>query len=459
MSMNRRIGVLAVAASLTLTALAVPATGIAAGIVPDSGVQAVSVPTVGETTPPELVPAGKLELSTTNGTPGSGAVKRLDLNGEQVGETQTLTESGSESCRTLGSAGGALLKFDGVLNSTPGKPVGFSKGSIGVKETSNETFCNQIDTTSIWTPVAETLVLALPASLADGFGPLRADAASLDVELRSSNSRILATASLGGTPVAYYELNTGTFQNNTPLIPGTNPLVTKSGMTSPGNVQWSIGDVDDSVTFDTLSIRAYKGAISLEGGGDGAPTGPTTIDLLGTAEEVLDCTNPSRTEGTTTATFVGNAGSGDGCTGEGFGVVLTNGENSTELLKPLDVDPDAQFVFDLEWTEAANTVWESDSPLVKRTTADFDGDGGNPPVTIAWCPDLVETTVGDDTFLVVDNVGGNPALVDQAPGFPTGGDTKQFACIISQKPTLDSTTDTLTIVEQVYVYGDIKLVR
>ena len=100
---------------------------------------------------------------------------------------------------------------------------------------------------------------------------------------------------------------------------------------------------------------------------------------------------------------------------------------------------------------------------MKRTKADFDGDadGSNPPVEIAWCPDLVETTVGEQTFLVVNNVAGNPELKDQAPDFPSTGtaDTKQFACIISQEPELDSTTNQLTVVEQIYVYGDIKLLR
>ena len=53
---------------------------------------------------------------------------------------------------------------------------------------------------------------------------------------------------------------------------------------------------------------------------------------MGTAEKVLDCTTNTISEGTTTASFVGNAGA-TSCTG-GFGVILNNGADFTELLKP-----------------------------------------------------------------------------------------------------------------------------
>ena len=81
-----------------------------------------------------------------------------------------------------------------------------------------------------------------------------------------------------------------------------------------------------------------------------------------------------------------------------------------------------------------------------------------------WCPDLVPSTVNG--FLVVDNVEENSKAVDQAPNYPAAEDpqprrrstTKQFACIVSQTPTL-AADGTLTVEEQVYVYGDIKLLR
>ncbi len=181
-----------------------------------------------------------------------------------------------------------------MLNTTPGKPVGFSKGSIGVKETASETFCNQIDTTSpnIFKPVPETLVLALPTGLTDpDFGALKATSASLDVELRNANSRILVTAKLGGATQANYELRTGTFVKpaTTSLVPDLPYEVTaKPGATKDSNVQWQIGTPDDGITFDSLSIRAYNGAISLEGKADADSTSTTSIDLGYVATDVVN---------------------------------------------------------------------------------------------------------------------------------------------------------------------------
>ena len=339
----------------------------------------------------------------------------------------------------------------------PYKAVGFRAGSIGVRETKSESFCNQIDTTSpIFTPqIAETLVLALPATLTDDFGPLVADAASLDVELRSSNSRILATASLAGNPVAYYELNTGTFQNATPLISGTTPIVTKSASTSPGNVQWNIGSADDVITFDTLSIRAYRGAISLEGGGDGGTAKPTTIDLLGTAEEKLACGESVDETGTgvVSGITVRRLTPTDSTSCEAFDVVLTVDGDTFTFRKPLDRDLDAEFILDYTW----------DVPLGENTTVDG-------VVTPAPRPDYAsyldfevpegrgEFELGFCALPIVENgilLGVDPhqSIVDLETV-----DGVQYACIGVSTTEVGEKDGkpVLKVAEQVYVVGDLR---
>ena len=430
----RRTGAPALVAAVALAVSTIPAAGLASGLFAGSGASTAAVPAAmpaaAQLTP--SAPAGTLSLTTAAST---GQVDWVDSDGvAALPAPQILTQN--SNC-LLSQRDSSLLEIQGLVGTGVTNRAGFKYGKIGVVETSFSPLCYRVDKTT-FASQSEMLILKLGSALVDDFGPLLATSASLNVELSKPSARIQATATgPNGLSETFTSPSTCTTVNN-------------------GNCLWKISP---SVPFDKLTLKPTSGSFSLEGGPD---AGPTTFVLVGTTEDVLDCENTTIVEGTSTATFVGNAGA-TGCEGAGFGVVLTKGDDFTELVKPLGVDADAQFVFDLKWTEDANVDWASSDPLVKRTTADFDGDaeGSNPPATIAWCPDLVSTTVGDDTFLVVEDVANNTKAVDQAPDYPGAGtdDTKQFACIVSQTPILDSATDVLTVKERVYVYGDIKLQR
>jgi hypothetical protein len=443
MPINRRTGVLAVAASLTLAALAAPTTGIAAGIVPDSGVQTVSVPAV-DVALAELVPAGQLKLTTTNGTPGTGSVEFVDLNNKRVGDSQQLTESGSESCKTLGT-NPTLLAFDGVLTTTPGKPVGFSKGSIGVKETSSETFCNQIDTTSptTWLTgkfVPETLVLTLNSGLTDpDFGTLKATSASLDVELVNKDSSVLVTAKLDGATQATYTLKTGKW-----AVPGTDLAAATKG----SNVQWQVGAPDDGVIFDSLWIATDKGAVSLEGGADlqTPPTQPTTITLGYVGDDVVEGCDALVPGGGNTARvqYLGSVSADEPC--DSFNVVLSATNDEVRLLKPRDpANPDAQFIFDLTWTLPVGTFSPAALPkaLINFELADSIDN------TLPFCPPTAY--VGED-LKGFTSLAGIDDFEDR--GVP-GSEGTQYGCVGGRLVTSDGTT--LTIRDKVLTVGDLRM--
>ena len=414
----RRTGAPALVATLALAVSALPSAGVASGLFTGSAAPTVIVPAA--TAAPTTQPAGKLVLNTAS----PATVTRLDNGGNPVG-SQGLKEGADCAIDTDQS----LINFSGILTNKSGTKsptvAGFRSGSIGVRETRLEQFCNQVDTTTpIWTPMSETLVLGLnPAIVKDDFGPLKAKSASLQLRLRTTSVTISATATLDGAPVV---IPNATFTSSA----GAGSLVT-----------WTISSGSD-FRFDTLSLKADKGGFSLEGD---AATG-STFDLMGTAEQVLPCGGSISEAGSGTApgvtvTQLDATGCGS------FDVILKSGPNEAEFLKPLDKSANAQFILDFVWTvDPANTT-EAGQPLLPETTIDYDADRNSATavdVPLRWCAGVVRSASGAVTGITSGE--------DQDEALAL----KQFSCILSQDSIVkaDGGKDTVTVKQQVFLLGD-----
>ena len=169
-----------------------------------------------------------------------------------------------------------------------------------------------------------------------------------------------------------------------------------------------------------------------------------------------------------TVTRLGNA---DGASAVCVPYRFTNGEGTNgqfaELLKPLNSEKTAQFLFEFTWTVQASE--STTSSLIPMTRVDFDGPLGtaDDETVIPLCPALEDATFdpdgagGDDPIgpvPVVAGIAGLAAAPDQGAGIPG----KQFACVVSQ--TIDPATtggvidkNKFTVTEQIYAYGDIFL--
>ena len=355
---------------------------------------------------------------------------------------------------TLGTDS-TLLKFDGTLNGSaaPGG-VGFNGNAIGVAEKAGAsgTSCSQVDSVG-----SETLTLALGTDLPAG---TLMSGATLDVEFKGA-ATVTGTAFRGTTQVGSWARTC----NDGAADSGPD---SKSG----DNCKRTFGAPSGDVYFDKLVLSVQNGSFGLEGGADWAD--PDAHRSVITLVNAIDCNTSTKLDGsggtpTVTATRLDNATAGSKCSP--FVYAFTNGDKEAEFVKPLTDQPDAQFLFDFDWTiDPANTS-NPGEPLVNQTTADFDGAGGNAPVTLTWCPDLVKNSKG---YWVVKNVKDNESAPDQAVDYPAKEveitpeqeDTKQFACIVSQQatfvpgdanvpPTTNDKDDKVLVHELIYVYGDI----
>lgn len=390
MRSNRRVGVLALAASLALAAATVPAV----------------VPAAADTV---KGPVGQLVLTT-------GAVDAVTYGAD----TQSLSTTGT--C-DLASTGKDLLTFKGLQGSTVRK-VGFKDDSIGVIETSTTSLCNKVDVISFTS--TETLEVKLGADLKFGGQPVAASSATLDVEVRSflgSKARIQATATLAGNPVPV-----GTFE----LQQGS----TACNVSDNGNCKWTITPTG---LFDTLQLKVLKGSFSLEGGAD-AGTSPTTFDLVSDVNKVFTCA-PGTTlvDGTTTVEYIGSVQAGQ-CVA--FGAKLTVKDTEVQFLKPLDVDPTAQFVVDVDWKLPGAA-----SPSTTLPPAFVDFEVGTPNETeLLFCPDYVYKSDGSLGITNLDLL-----TEDYEPDLKN----KQFACISTRSATVSGSE--VTISDKIFLIGDAKM--
>ncbi len=134
---------------------------------------------------------------------------------------------------------------------------------------------------------------------------------------------------------------------------------------------------------------------------------------------------------------------------------LRNAPSSARFLKPADQQSTAQFVADFVWT----VPWTPGTTALAPTTVDFETPAAGTVLPIGWCPDPVYSgtvTIGGVTVPKLVGIATpltNAAApdLDEAPG-------KQFACVGAQSArAVDAATDTVTVVEQVYILGDIAL--
>ncbi len=355
--------------------------------------------------PSEWVGAGQLTLS-----PGSGTVSYGD-------QAQSLAQSGT--C-DLTTSGADLLGLAGSINGSA-KKVGFRNGQIGVQERLTS-FCNLVDVYSSKGP--ETLSLSLGSDLVGlGDRPLLADSATLKLSVSSlwwRKAEVQAKTLLDGAEVGTFSLAQGA--GDCDVHDGAVCALTMAG----------------AGRFDEVQLTAKQGVFSL---GDSS-----TFDLVSEVDKALDCTaNSTFGKDNATVQYLGNA---DGTECTGFGVVLTAGDDEVQFLKPLDVDPSAQFIFDVQWT----TDVAGPAAQVPGVTIDFEAYGPGSPVQVddlAFCPEFLYS--GDELVGIQD-----PADLGSLEDWRGDLPGTQFACLADPR-SVKIGADTVKVEDQVFLVGDAKM--
>lgn len=306
-------GLTALFAALAVIAASFPLGGLSAGLLglAPSVAPAASVTTVASSAP---INAGTITLSTTK---AKGVV-------EWGGLTQEFKSSGLGQCALTPIAGGsALLDFVGHIGSIS-SAAGFKKGLIGVYEFNqqggppwNAAKCDQVDAGS-FTP-SETLGVHLGSDAKDTFGALVATKATL---------RLLANSKPGSAVATLVDAEGNALSRESISWSKTGAL----NLTMHGE-------------FSGVLLKVTKGSFSLTG---------ATFDVASQADDFF-CTPGSddtfTNEDGVTVEFIGNA---DGSPCEGFGIKLgRDGDAQVHFIKPLDVNPEAQFIFEVPWDTIA----------------------------------------------------------------------------------------------------------
>ena len=332
----------------------------------------------------------------------------------------------------------------------------YASGSIGVKEKKTGTSCYQVGAPS------ESLELGLGQGLRTALGPgAVATSAYLDVELKGS-ARILATARLAGVVVGTFELQSG-YSAGLPPVASTAPFVCSTGADSGpadherDNCRWPIS-ADDGIYFDTLTLAALKGSFSVEGGSDGsvlpsAPLSTPKASILEIAPDTVGCGGSTETalavgaQPEVTVHRLDNVGATP-CSAVPY--ALSTAPNSARFVKPLTIQPTAQFVWDVTSlfpSTAATTVL----PDIKIDYETPDAAGASPLVQLGWCPGA--NAVDDPALFPGYTAAQVATLPDQDDFVGT-----QFACVISRTAkAVAGNPDQVSVRDLVYVYGDAKM--
>ena len=394
----------------------------------------------------------------------TGSASRITLNtaAGQQGAAQTLAPAASCGVN-LGATTAQLLTLRGSLGGTPSETLAsYASGSLGVKEKKSGTSCYQVGAP------AESLELGLgPAARAAVGADALMASAYLDLELKGS-ARILATAKQGDLEVATFELQSGT-SVGLPAQATTTPFVctgrADSGPDSGAsdNCRWPISvpswlGADDGVYFDTLTLKALVGSFSVEGGADGsiqpaAPLSTPSASILEVAPDTVACGGST---GTTVAVGakpevtifrLDNVGPTP-CSAVPY--ELSTGDGSARFLKPLDVQPTAQFVWDVT-SLFPSTATTTVLPDIKIDYETPDAAGASPLVQLGWCPDA--NAVDDPALFAGYTAAQVATLPDQDDFIGT-----QFACVISRTAkAVAGDPDKVSVRDLVYVYGDAKM--
>lgn len=364
---------------------------------------AVALPAAADN-PTEWVDGGTLSLN-----PAAGKVTYGD-------QTQTLSTSGS--CNL--STSGALLSFSGSIGSA-GKPVGYKSGSLGVQEIL-ASYCNLVDAYSTKGP--ETLTLTLGSQLVNFAGrPLRVGSATIPLTVSSllgKKAKVEAVALLKGAQV------------------GTVTVKQGAGACTVGDGGVCALTIGGSFQFDTLRLTAKNGLFSLRGA--------ASFATLSEVDKELDCTDSTLTEDNATVTYLGTFDdSGAGC--PGVGVVLTAEPQVVSVTKRLDVDPTAQFVVAVDWTDSN----PGSSPSVALKGVKITFEPGTTETPLGFCPTFLYDTAGE--LAGVQDAADLAALTSDYESAVPG---IQFACLGAPR-TADVGPGSVVIHDEVFVYGDAKM--
>jgi hypothetical protein len=347
----------------------------------------------------------------------------------------------------LTSSGPSLLKFSGSLSdATPF--VGFYQDSIGVVADPAGS-CNMVDAPSSATGTPEVLEVSLGDALT-GLGgvPLLAKSATLDLEVKQygwasidNKAEVLATILRDGTSVGTATL----VQGAGPTGDGT----TYCDVSDTHNCSWNIelGSDDIPIPFDTIQLKAVKGAFSLEGGSDSkndSGAKPTTFDLVSVVDAMMDCgDNATLTKDGVSVTRLANADPSDNCTE--FGATLSFKEQEIHFLKPFDIDPSAQFIVDVDWSIPPTP----DSPAFSVPTPKINFEDGSGFKDMGYCP----TSLYDETELKgVFGTGMTSSLTDMLPAVSG----VQFACVGAPRSITADPTG-VKVKDKIYLLGDARM--
>lgn len=431
-----------------------------------------SVPTVA--VDPSLQPGGFLVLTTGPGSVGAVTYKKPGV----PDVTQALSATNCAMTTTP-----SLLGFKAFVNGNP-STVGLRNGSIGVKDgTSTSMACGRVSTTSTTT---ESLQIDLAVGRPSGSVKPVATAAFLDIEVKG-NARIQAVTSLNGVPNGVYELQAGSSIGSAPTLLSsvssddthvTNPNC--GAVIDPydddgyrDNCRFAISvpswlGSDDGNVFDSITLKALSGSFSLEGGADGtiSPAPPATFPQRGSifelSESVLSCGDTTSlpvngAQPGVTITRQPNATNPANCDPVPF--TLTHADKSFTFLKPI-TQQDEQFTISATWPMANRGGTTGDLPV---TNYEFTlGLFGPRPIT--WCTAPTFAKDGNGAFVRdangsliltgISDLATQPDLEpDTTPGAMPG---KQFTCLATSNAVMDETTGQLTVVQQIYLTGDVR---
>lgn len=350
---SSRLTALGAALAVAAAALPVGSLGSGAGAVVTplrTTVAAVQTPVVSSAP----VSAGTLTMTTSK---TKGLV-------QWGGLSQGFASSPLGNCRLVSTEGSAaLLDFVGQIGNLTSS-AGFKNGSIGVYEFKhqggppwNAAQCNEVDDGSFTS--SETLGVHLGSDAEDTFGALIATRATLQLVANTSKGSLRAT------------------------------LVDDSGNAlSTRSITWSKKGAIDAGSFtgefSGILLKVTKGSFSLTG---------ASFDVASQADDFF-CTEGSddtftNDEGVT-VTFIGNA---DGSPCEGFGIKLgRDGDAQVHFIKPLDVNPEAQFIFTVPW----DTVVLTEPSMLPEVFIDFEVPYPNGPNEreMPYCPDYLFDETG-----------------------------------------------------------------
>lgn len=419
-------GFTALWAALAVAGASLPFSGsVVSGLPPGP-----ALTTVASTAP---VSAGTLTLSTDKWT---GVVTWGELR-------QEFSSGGKGNCEMKPEAGSDdLLDFVGHIGKLSSS-AGFKHGQIGVYEFKkqggapwNAAQCSEVDAVSF--TKSETLGVHLGSDAQDTFGPLVATSATLDLVANE------AKGSWKGSAVA-------TLVDAEGDVVGTRTLTWKEkGSISTGGA--FTGE------FSGILIKVTQGSLSLKG---------AVLEVASQADDFF-CTEGSddtftNDEGVTVE-FIGNA---DGSACEGFGIKLgRDGDAQVHFIKPLDVNPEAQFIFTVPWDTASLTT-PSALPAV---FIDFEVPYPHGPTEheMPYCPDYLFDENGELVGMpdagsagyddARDDLDGRDMEPDQAGVLQTLG--TQFACVGARDPDISKSSGPgfeAAITDTIYLIGDARM--